>query len=65
MEQDSLVELNYMKIAALARSKYEIYRIMTFEGCLYLPPKERLDLYFVKSILNGSKKVLMKTINFL
>jgi hypothetical protein len=38
MEEDSIRGVNAKSIEAVANSKAELYRILTFEGSLYLPP---------------------------
>jgi hypothetical protein len=38
MEEVSISRVNAEWLAATANTKSEIYRILTFEGSLYLPP---------------------------
>ena len=58
MEQLS-VNLNQLSIKA--RTKNEMYRILTTEANLYLPPQKETSIYFVRDIIHGRKKV--RTIN--
>ena len=52
MEQLS-VNLNQLSIKA--RTKNEMYRILTTEANLYLPPQKETSIYFVRDIIHGRK----------
>ena len=41
-----------------ARIKNELYRILTTEVNLYLPPKKETSIYFVRDIIHNRKKVI-------
>ena len=45
----------------LARSKNEIYNLLTLDLGVYLPKKHSTNAYFYKKILNGEKKVSSAT----
>ena len=40
-----------------ARTKNELYRLLTPEASLYLPPRKETSIYFVRDIVQGRKKV--------
>ena len=39
------------------KSKADIYKILTKEGQLYLPPIDECPMIFIKDVLMGKKKV--------
>ena len=39
------------------KSKADIYKILTKEGQLYLPPMDECPMLFIKDVLMGRKKV--------
>ena len=45
-----------------AKTKNEIYRLLTVEAQLYLPPQKEWSIYFVRDILWNKKKVLFETL---
>jgi len=47
------------KIAPVAKTKSEFYRVLTFEGKYYLPPIKRTDIFFIKEIVSGQKLVII------
>ena len=49
--------LNLTELGAKARSKNELYRILTAEGNLYLPPLSLCTVDFIADILDQKKKV--------
>ena len=51
------VNLNLQEIGLKAKSKAEIYRILTVEGELYLPPQKETNMQFISDIIVGDKKV--------
>ena len=40
-----------------AKSKVEIYRLLTAEGGLYLPPAKNINFQFLRDIITGAKKI--------
>ena len=54
MEQSNI---NLNQLAIKARTKNEMYRILTTEANLYLPPQKETSIYFVRDIIHGRKKV--------
>ena len=51
----SNLNLNYLGIKA--QSKNEIYRLLTVEAELYLPPQKETSIYFVRDVFHGHKRV--------
>ena len=49
--------INFLEIGNNAKSKYEIYRILTVEGGMYLPPEKECSMTFISEIWIGDKKV--------
>ena len=49
-------ELNWKETALKGRTKKEIYRILTVNGKLYLPPEAQTNSEFVHDIMVGKKK---------
>ena len=54
MEQSSL---NLNDLSIKARTKNEVYRILTTEANLYLPLQKETSIYFIRDIIHGRKKV--------
>ena len=54
------VTLNLLEIRGKARSKYELYNILTCEGHLYLPPFKYCSVNFMADILEGKIKVCFR-----
>ena len=51
------INLNLQEIGLKAKSKTEIYRILTVEGELCLPPQKETNMQFISDIIVGDKKV--------
>ena len=51
------MNINYL--GTEAQSKNELYRMLTVEAKLYLPPQKETSIYFIRGILNGTKKVTL------
>ena len=49
------INLNMLSIKA--RTKNELYRILTTEAGLYLPLQKETSIYFVRDIIKGRRKV--------
>ena len=45
------------QLAGKMKSKADIYKILTKEGQLYLPPMDECPMLFIKDVLMGKKKV--------
>jgi hypothetical protein len=57
------LELHVLDIGhakAVAQTNHEIYRILTVEGELYLPPEKSVGLFFIRDIMTGKKKVRLR-----
>ena len=54
MERTSL---NLIEVGNKAKSKWELYRLLTVEGGLYLPPEDQTNMDFVSDIFFNEKKV--------
>ena len=53
-------ELTFAEVDARAKSKAEIYRLLTVEGGVYLPSAKDTNFLFLREIITGSKKVYWK-----
>ena len=53
--EGSNLNLNFLGLKA--QSKNEIYRLLTVEAELYLPPQKETSIYFVRDVFHGNKKV--------
>ena len=51
------LKLNIRDLGSKFRSKNEMYRFLTSEVDMYLPPQKEWSIYFVRDILSGSKRV--------
>ena len=54
MNRDS-IDIRYL--STKAQSKHEIYRLITVEANLYLPPEKEWSIYFIRDILQLKKRV--------
>ena len=52
-------ELNLSILGSKAQTKNELYRVLTVDAKLYLPPQKETSIYFIRGILNGKKQVLI------
>ena len=48
--------LNINILGIKAKTKNEMYRLLTVEAQLYLPPQKECSIYFVRDILSNKKK---------
>jgi hypothetical protein len=55
MERKSL---NLLELESKAKSKAEIYQLITCEGELFLPPYKYCSIDFIADVVEGKKKVL-------
>ena len=53
------VSFNLNELGIKAKSKTEIYKLLTVEGSLYLPPISETSTDFILEIIRGSKKVIV------
>ena len=54
--EKSRINLNLLGVKA--RTKNELYRILTTEAKLYLPPQKETSIYFIRDIIHNRKKVI-------
>ena len=59
------VSLNLLDVGGKARSKSELYKLLTVEGHLYLPPYKFCSVDFMADIIEGKRKVMAFSITFL
>ena len=52
-------KVNLIDLGMKARTKSEMYRLLTVDADLYLPPQKKVSIYFIREITTGSKKVLL------
>ena len=50
-------QLTVYSLGIKARSKIEVYRLLTTEGGVYLPPVNEVNYQYLKSIIAGEKLV--------
>ena len=48
--------INVSQLGTKAKSKNEMYRILTVEAKIYLPPQKECSIYFIRNIFHGRKK---------
>lgn len=48
--------INVNELALKAKTKNEMYRLLTVEAQLYLPPQKECSIYFVRDVLCNKKK---------
>ena len=51
------VTLNLIEVGGKARSKLELYKLLTVDGHLYLPPYKYCSVNFMADIIEGNRKV--------
>ena len=52
-----MMTINVSQLGTKAKSKNEMYRIITVEAKIYLPPQKECSIYFIRDIFHGRKKV--------
>ena len=52
-----IVTVNLLTISGKARSKSELYKILTIDGHIYLPPYKYCTVDFLSDIIEGSRLV--------
>ena len=60
MQITGKVAVNTKEFAAKFRSKNEIYRFVAGDVKAYLPPRDSCTIYFLKSLVTGTKKCKFK-----
>ena len=55
------VTLNLIEVRGKARSKSELYNLLTMDGHLYLPPYKYCSVDFMADIIEGKRKVGTQT----
>ena len=55
------VTLNLIEVGGKTRSKLELYKLLTVDGHLYLPPYKYCSVDFMADIIEGKRKVGIKT----
>ena len=56
MEVDNAA-LTINEVGSKAKFKLEVYRILTTEGGVYLPPSQQWNYNFIRDIITGEKRV--------
>ena len=51
-------DINLNLLGIKAQTKNELYRLLTVEAKLYLPPQKETSIYFIRGIVNGRKRVI-------
>ena len=49
--------INVSQLGTKAKSENEMYRKLTVEANIYLPPQKECSIYFIRDIFNGKKKI--------
>ena len=50
------VQVNLLNLGDKARSKYELYKMLTVEGHMYMPPYKYWSVDFMADIIEGKKR---------
>ena len=53
--EGSFINLNSLGVKA--KTKNELYRLLTTEANMYLPPQKETSIYFIRDIIHGRKRV--------
>ena len=56
-QNPEMVTVSRAQLSGKMKSKADIYKILTKEGQLYLPPIDECPMIFIKDVLMGKKKV--------
>ena len=56
-------EINLSLLGSKVQTKNELYRILTIDAKLYLPPQKETSIYFIRGILNGKKRIFAFYVN--
>ena len=52
-----MIAINLAQLGTKAKSKNEMYRILTVKAKIYLPPQKECSIYFIRDIFLSKKKV--------
>ena len=52
-----MMTINVSQLGTKAKSENKMYRILTVEAKIYLPPQKECSIYFIRDIFHGRKKV--------
>ena len=52
--------VNLKLLSTKAQSKVELYRLFKVDCSLFLPPQREASVYFIRDIMEGYKRVLLK-----
>ena len=55
-------QLTVTECGVKAKSKIEVYRVLTTEGGVYLPPPKECNYKFVQAIITGTKRVCLSSL---
>ena len=56
---ENIAELNMIDLGTKARSKAELYKLLTSKGNLYLPPYKEWSIELITDYLQGKKQVII------
>ena len=62
------MDSNILNIKSLVNkfpSKHEMYKFIKIESGIHLPPQKECSIYFVRDILNGTKRVTIGLLTYL
>ena len=59
-EKNNRIDMNISKLSNVTRLKGEVYRLLTYQGKLYLPLKSYANPDFVSDVLSSDKKVRLR-----
>ena len=60
-QSNALAGVSSKEFASKYRNKREIYNFLASDVGIYLPPYDNVTIYFLKDLMNGSKKMLRTT----
>ena len=56
VNQQALVSMTTNEFATKFRSKTEVYAFLSIDVGAYLPPRDNVNIYFLKDLVIGKKK---------
>lgn len=59
-DQRAKIKVSRAELSGKMKSKLDIYRVLSTEGQLYLPPYNEVTMDFLSDIIQGKKKVSFK-----
>ena len=54
----NLGEINLNILGTKAKTKVEMYRLLTVDANLFLPPQRDSSIYFIRDIIENKRKVI-------